>query len=73
MSSECPTCGSDAAYHPQCAFAMAKLLERLVDEGYVRKERKVELLNRAWNLEHERGFLTNKELETKQAEEDLLA
>lgn len=54
-------------------YAMARLIERLVAEDYVRDDRSKELLNRAHNLELGRGFLTNQELKTKQSEEDFLS
>lgn len=59
-------------------YAMSKLLERLVDEGYVRKSRTNELLERAHNMEHDKGFLTNAELRKKKrrtttTDEDLIA
>lgn len=53
-------------YSPQqCAWAMGQLLQRLVDEGYVRDERAPELLDRAANLERYRGFLTTAELKSE--------
>ena len=52
--------------HPDpVVYAMAKLLERLVAEGYVRPDRTSELLERAQNLERNRGFLTHAELKQR--------
>lgn len=79
-SSECPTCGREAVYHPQAGFAMAKLCERLVADGYVVADLKTDLLERARNMQAGRGFLSNVELKepaptatTQQAIEDLLS
>lgn len=44
-------------------YAIARLLERLVLEGYVRPERTPELMNRSHNLERGHGFITTQELE----------
>lgn len=44
------------------AFAMAKFVERLCGEGYVRAERQAELLERLSNMKAKRGFLTNAEI-----------
>lgn len=44
------------------SYAMAKLNERLIAEGYVVPERAAELRERSHNLEQGRGFLTNREL-----------
>lgn len=71
--SACATCGATAEFHPQCRFAMAKLCARLIEEDYVRPERRVELRNRALNLERGLGFLTDHELKINQQEEDLLS
>lgn len=49
-------------------YAMAKLMERLVVEGYVKPERAAELRERAHNLEHGRGFLTDRELSSPKPE-----
>jgi len=59
----CPHC----SYNPdQCAYAMAKLLERIVTDGYVREERAEELLERARNMQHGRAFLTDAELQEQE-------
>ena len=51
-------------YNPrQCAFAMGKLLERLVDEGYIREDRQSELLERARNMRDDKAFMTDVELQ----------
>lgn len=63
-------------YSPtQCAYAMARLMERIVSEGYVRDDRAAELLERARNQEHGRGFRTDAELAPPKPPtvEDLLA
>jgi hypothetical protein len=49
-------------YGQAAAFALAKLCERLIREGYVRPERATELQQRASNMQHGRGFLTEAEL-----------
>lgn len=69
----CPTCGASVRYHPQCAFAMAKLCARLVEDDYIRPERRAELKNRAHNLERGLGFLTDSELKNQQQENELLS
>lgn len=81
----CPSCGASQgdAHFERCyfvtygedamRFAMARLLERLVAEDYVRPERAPELMNRSFNLERGNGFITNKQLEDQQSEEDLLS
>ncbi len=72
---ECVTCGRKAVYHPQCGYAMAKLLERLIAEHYIRPERVQDLLERASNMDGGRGFFSNAELSapTPTSEEDLLS
>lgn len=50
----CPTC---RGYHPQGAFAFSVLVERLIEDGFVRDDRSKELLERARNLRAGRGFL----------------
>jgi len=62
VESECPACGKQAVYHPQAGYAMSALCRRLVDEGYVAKDRQKELLDRACNMQRGRGFLTNAEI-----------
>jgi len=57
----------------RCAIAMAKLFKRIVAEGYVREDHEKELLDRARNMEHGRGFITDEELWQQQQVEDLLA
>lgn len=71
--SECLACGATAEFHPQCRFAMAKLCTRLIEEDYIRPERRAELRNRALNLERGLGFLTDQELKNHKQEEDLLS
>lgn len=66
QSVRCPAC---EGYHPQGGFAMAKLCERLVREGYVRDDRKAELLERAKNMQAGRGFVTDKVLAEREAYE----
>ncbi len=61
---KCPLCDD---WHPQGSYAFAKLLERLALEGYVRDERKAELMERARNLRAGKGFLTDAELEAERA------
>lgn len=56
-----------------CRYPIARLLERLVAEDYIRPERAPELMNRSHNLERGHGFITTKELEDKQSEKDLLS
>ena len=68
---ECPTCGTAARYHPQCGYAMVKLLERLVAEGYVRDDRQKELLERTANMNGDRGFLSDAEVKKAQHSQDL--
>ena len=65
----------ECALDHRTAYAMQMLLCRLVDEGYVRDERRAELLDRAFNLKCGHGFLTNAELSapTPTPEEDLLS
>lgn len=43
------------------AYAMGHLLRRLVDEGYVRDDRKPELVERALNMELGHGFRIDRE------------
>jgi hypothetical protein len=62
MSDQCPFCGIEAVYHPRASYALAKLCERLVAEGYVVEDRQKELLDRACNMQRGRGFLTNAEI-----------
>ena len=57
----------------ECAYAMQKLLERIVDEGYVKPDRAPELLERAANMVNGRGFFTRAELKQRQDAEDLLS
>lgn len=57
----------------QTNYAMTVLLQRLLDEGYVRDDRQQELRERATNLGRDRGFLTDAEVQQKQAEEELLS
>ena len=57
----------------QCAYAMAQLLRRLIDEGYIVEERTSELRERARNLQHDRGFITDAERQTTTEVEDLLS
>jgi hypothetical protein len=56
---ECPSCGKKAVYHPQCGYAMAKLMKRLLTNGYIVAELKHDLRERASNMERARGFLLN--------------
>lgn len=62
-----------SAVHIQTRYAMSKLLERLVVEGYVVPARAPELLDRAQNMERGLGFLTKAELARSQSTEDFLA
>lgn len=73
MSEGCPTCGASVDFHPQCCYAIAKLCERIIDEDYIRPERRAELRNRARNLERGSGFHTDHELKNQQQENDLLS
>lgn len=77
MSNEvkCPACDSSAGLR-SVAYAMAVLMQRLLDEGYIVSELRTDLRERASNLKRGRGFLTNADLEsapTPTPEEDLLS
>lgn len=50
-------------------YAMAQFVARLIDEGYVREERRKELGSRARNLQAGDGFLTDEELAAKTKEQ----
>jgi len=51
----------------RCAYAMATLLRRIIDEDYVRPERISELQDRAIHLGRGDGFLTGAELKQRGA------
>ena len=64
---------TDLRTHPDCAirragdgddviFAMCRLIERLMHEGYVYPQRIPELTERVQNMERGDGFLTHAEL-----------
>lgn len=61
---QCPAC---EGYHPQGGFAMAKLIERLVRENYVRPERETELLEKAKNMQAGKAFVTDAVLRERAA------
>ncbi len=59
-------------------YALCRLCERLMNEGYIYTERIPELSERTHNMERGDGFLTNAELKEKSRKtpdelEDLLA
>jgi len=51
------------------ASRLARLVERIVAEGYVRRNRAKELLERVRNMERGPGFLTDAELAAEAEEE----
>lgn len=73
---DCPSCGKAATYHPQAGYAMAALMQRLLDEGYIVADLQTDLRERASNMKRGRGFLLNADTlsaPTPSPEEDLLS
>jgi len=61
-------------YSPdQCQYAMIVLLQRLIDDGYIRDDRKQNLTERMTSMSAGYGFITKTERKLKQEEEDLLS
>jgi hypothetical protein len=57
----------------QTRYAMCRLLDRLVVEGYIRDDRVAELKERVSSLEAGRGFTTKKERTAQSELKDLLS